>query len=60
MDTNAASSLVILLFGIIILFGVFLILRQFSLWYFRINETIEIMKRQEKILEKIASNNSTK
>ena len=41
---NATDGLTILLIALVILAALFLIFRQFVLWYFRINERTELLK----------------
>lgn len=52
------ESLIIVVAGIGGLIMLFIVFRQVNLWYFRINEAVEILKRQEKLLQKIAGEKS--
>jgi hypothetical protein len=47
---NDFVNIGILIFAIVCLIAVFIALRHFVLWYFRINEHIEVMKNQNILL----------
>ncbi len=47
------DDLILLLIGLAVLFFVFLILREFNAWYWKINERINLQQKQISILEKI-------
>lgn len=50
---NAVSALSILVVGIIIVAGVFSVTREIVLWYFRINESIQIAKESRDYLKEL-------
>ena len=45
--------IIAILISVVILFVVFLILRELNCWYWKINEGIGLMKHQNSLLEKI-------
>ncbi len=44
-----------LFIGIAIVFGLFLLAREVTLWYFRVNEIVALLEKQNKLLEIIAA-----
>lgn len=44
-----------LFIGIAIVFGLFLLAREVTLWYFRVNEIVALLEKQNKLLETIAA-----
>jgi len=47
------SAIGIIIIGMIVLFVIFLIMRELLCWYYKINEGIELLDRQVKLLESI-------
>ena len=42
-----------ILIGVVVLFGIFVILREFFCWYWKINQTNSLLERHNEILSKI-------
>lgn len=54
MKTELIELLVKIIGGIALVFLLFMALRGLYLWYFRINEVVELLKEQNKSLQQIA------
>lgn len=55
MYSDPVITLSIVLVVLFISIGVFLLLRSLVLWYFRINEIVELLKQQNRLLEIIST-----
>ena len=53
--SNDGSFLIIALIALFIAVCIFVVLRYFVLWYWRIDRIVELMEEQNKLLEAIAS-----
>ena len=51
-QTDALGSLVLILVGIAILVFVFALIRSVLLWYFKVDETVALLKRIAEAIEK--------
>jgi hypothetical protein len=52
--TTMSQIVIIVLVSSIILIGLFLLLREFNTWYWKINESLTLQKRTNFLLEKIS------
>lgn len=43
----------VVIFSIVALIGVFLLIRELVMWYYKINERIELQKKNNKLLEEL-------
>lgn len=50
---DKTSSLLIIITGLVFFIGLMIAIRQLYLWYFRINEMVDLMKSQDKSLQQI-------
>lgn len=56
---DAISGLIILVVGLVIVAGVFSMIREIVLWYFRINESIHLAKESRDYLKELVRLAST-
>lgn len=54
LTTSVISSLSFLVVGIVVVAGIFAIIREIVLWYFRINEFMEVAKETRDYLRMLA------
>lgn len=47
------NTALVILFSFIALIGVFLLVRELVMWYYKINERIELQKKSNKLLEEL-------
>ena len=53
MFMTQGEVFIYLILGIVILFGLFLLLRELNCWYWKINRRIELQERTNDLLNKI-------
>lgn len=58
-DMRPEELLVLILMGIGVAFGVFIILRELMCWYYKINERIKLQKEANRLLKKLVGETDT-
>lgn len=58
MNLDPVTNFSIVLIALLVVIGIFVLLRSVVLWYFRINEIVSLLKRQNELLEIISTERS--
>jgi hypothetical protein len=58
LQGSTGGSLMLLLIGLALIIAVFFLFREINLWYFKINESIELKKETNRLLQILVSQNT--